>query len=465
MTSETLLLKLRAETLQSNLHQMTDCLERDPERRADLKTLSSTLDKARKPLNEIRKMMIDLEQVQVKEVKDSAEKIDAYLKEALDSFGASGEIVELMKSKCFSVKETSIGDDILKSVNSTATPVVEELNGIRSIVGPPPEPVETWKSLRSAGYDKTEATFTSFVELLVGAALRDTGLDEKIGHFADQLLGTANCKLLALPTGQQGPSQQTLARAFQGIIRVAFPEWTIWTLPAAALEYWKVSGLAEAEPTLKVNLASLPAKDRDSVQADHKEFLGDAYATYTMGPAYACYTIGLRLAPESEPDQLRACMALTMLEEMGNAANPASPPYADVSRLLLDSWNAARTQLGRQPLELASPAAGKDPIAASVRVLVRSLRRTLELTTSIKFGVEIWNEIHNQSDQKESWVTLLLREGGSRIKVPQGADLRHLLNAVWLARVSPERDPNSDLSTAVNTLVDEFRKMQERGKK
>jgi len=457
MTSETLLLKLRAETLQSNLSRLQICLETPPERLTDLGELWLKLDEARKAVQNSRRAMVDLDDVSGMEA--IVAKVTDEMARVSKTLSLSMDIVKQMERKCFSVNKTLVGGDIAALVKSEADPLVAKMNGIRSINGVPLDPGKSWEDLRVAATSKTEAIFTSSVELLGGAALRDSGLDERIGLFADQLLAMANDKkLLALPTGQAS-AQQELARVFKGIIRVAFPDWTLWSLPAAALEYWKISYKKTVEPTLNANLANLTPEERDAVREDDTQPLVDAYATYIMGPAYACYAIGVLLAPESDTDQLRVRFTLTMLDAMSDAVNPSSPPFVAVSRRLLEGWNAARIQMGRVPLVLDGPVADQDPETVRVRMIVRIFRNTLETITAAKFGMAIWNDI-------QPWVDLLNQEGGAtEINVPQGADLRHVLNAIWLARISPDRDPQSDLTESAKILLERFKEIVEKGKK
>jgi len=96
-----------------------------------------------------------------------------------------------------------------------------------------------------------------------------------------------------------------------------------------------------------------------------------------------------------------------------------------------------------------------DPDGAGMRLLISRFWKTLESETSAKFGEAIWNE-------SEPWVSDLLDDKADQINVPAGVELRHVLNAAWLARSDPKRDPKKNLNAAVAILQSKVSERQEK---
>jgi hypothetical protein len=95
-----------------------------------------------------------------------------------------------------------------------------------------------------------------------------------------------------------------------------------------------------------------------------------------------------------------------------------------------------------------------DPEGKALRMLIRNFWEVLEIETSAKFSAVIWKEI-------QPWVPLLLQDRVEEIKLPNGVELRHVLNAAWLARVRSD-DNLQSLNAAVKTLQVRVKNYQER---
>jgi hypothetical protein len=284
-------------------------------------------------------------------------------------------------------------------------------------------------------------------------ALRDSEFDEGISEVAEELLRsyTGNTpRALAIPVRQEACVLET----FRQIIRVSFPDWTIWALPATGLEFWNVIAKAEEIPKLERQVADLPPREYERITPDLYQYLGDAFATYTVGPGYAMMAVALMLDPQMQPDHDRVRAVLAMLERM-DAMKKGEEPYTQIRACLLAEWNAARTQLGQEPLalKLDDPEGNDqtDPGGAGLRQLIGILHRSLESGNSAGFTPEMWAEA-------EEWSQLLIEGRLDEIKVPLGAELRHVLNAAWLARINTQRTPeipptaDTGLTRAVETL-------------
>ena len=452
MTDETMLLSLRVETLRGNLARLRKHLESDPERLKDLNALEDSINVVKKSVQTLRRARLDLEDEAIPSeqiFRDMGQELDL----VRENINAQLATIERMKTNCFRVLTTPIGGDIRDSLDKCTGPLITALSALDSNGA---NLAESWNNLRDTHDPVAQQIFTDYVELLGGAAFRDTGFDEGIGLLADELL-RAGGKILALPT-----RQQALVKTFERIIRVSFPDWTIWALPSVALEFWNVVGYQNLRNTVEAGLKNLSIAEQAVIGEEHRKCLGDAYATYTMGPCYAYYAIGLLLDPGSEQGNCRARAIVAMLQEMDGKESPANPPYIDIRRRLLVAWNAARAQMGKPALALnadgSAEAAQPDAQGTAIRTLIRSFRNTLHAATSTPFGVEMWNQIRD-------WVKPLLEDRAGDIVVSKDAELRHLLNAAWQARVDPDRDPERDLNAAVKTLQDKFKdRQQKKGK-
>ncbi|GAB4257160.1 MAG: hypothetical protein Kow0092_03840 [Deferrisomatales bacterium] len=226
-------------------------------------------------------------------------------------------------------------------------------------------------------YQGTQETFEECLTFMGGLAFRDQGLDQSICEIADELIrccaddSTGDpWRSLTVPA-----PRETVTKTLAKIIRLRFQEWTLWTLPFTAHEFGHVvveekaddedlRGFLEEQVGLLEALESGDAgsegERRERAEAHVKEFLADAFATYTMGPAYPCAGILLRFDPSApegrDPRQphsgKRARVALEMLRAMD--AQAGTSPYAAVIGILEKRWEDA---LGRMGSAAALPSA------------------------------------------------------------------------------------------------------------
>jgi len=142
-----------------------------------------------------------------------------------------------------------------------------------------------WRDYSDTFYKSSERLFQEYVDLVSGVALRDTGFDRGIARLAEDLLeqggtiGNFTWNTLTIAAREE-PLAVTAAR----IVRLGFPEWTIWTLPLTAHELGTNYPDSDTKVTEKV--AELGGdKDEQFV------LVADAFATYFLGPAYSCAAI------------------------------------------------------------------------------------------------------------------------------------------------------------------------------
>lgn len=288
--------------------------------------------------------------------------------------------------------------------------------------------------------DEIEDFFSEYVDLLRGVALRTAGFRDEdyqlanIFSIADQLP-----RLWGRVEGWEWqslavPSRQELNKRSQGLVlRVGFPEWTIWALPFVQHEFGHV--FAERA---KLTSASDPPY--------RSALLADVLATRVTGPAYACAALLLRLDPVAvnAPDTeaaLRSATIITTLEQL--ASDGAVAPVQQLTQRLRDEWRAAVVTVGGD--EAAFEAATRTALVAAA--MDNSSTLGLGPYGKKPLWLEHWATI-------TKWAKLLKADQAQEIdlaEVPDSGDdrpiaLAFFLNAAWLARVAvdPAQDAPED---------------------
>jgi hypothetical protein len=236
----------------------------------------------------------------------------------------------------------------------------------------------------------------------------------------------------------------TMAR----IIRLGFPEWTIWTLPLAAHELGHVVAVGRIAPLLEKESAA--GFDKYHIQL----CFADAFATFVIGPAYACAAILMRFDPlaaiNPEDKRLmlkRAECVLRMLEGMNKAAGQTNP-YGGIIQRLRAEWQDAVDQaaanLSEDPLqELEGSALTEDEISHVCRV---ANFMTTTFGKGRGFPYTGWRV-------SSEWAKKLAADGGASIQPGRlEIDLRYVPNAAWRLRL--DMDGFEDLSQSAQAAVD-----------
>jgi hypothetical protein len=202
---------------------------------------------------------------------------------------------------------------------------------------------EAWEKYRKIHEDSRDL-FDECLELIGGLAIRDKGLGGRICEMADELI--QSCAINS--TGREWNSitvpakEEALKDTLARIIRLRFPEWTVWSLPLTAHEFGHVItsesldliAFIKDQTNSKVEdymarqgLYSEYGMSKDwatrRIESHICEFIADAFATYTMGPAYAYAAILIRLNPwtyqgdrSSPSDEERVQLVLSVLGDL-----------------------------------------------------------------------------------------------------------------------------------------------------
>ena len=289
---------------------------------------------------------------------------------------------------------------------------------------------------------KSEPLFEDYVDLLRGLALRESGIERGICELADRLLdgfdrtGT-QWRSLAVPSHRRS-SDDTPAQ----IIRLAFPEWTIWALPLAAHEFGRLR--VRQESTLSGRVAS-DVQAGVAGEAILIDSLADAFATYTVGPAYACAAILMRLNPRPvnpggpAVDDMRARMIFETLKAADRGAG-LGVSFAGVLEPLEAAWAEALAEAGA-----TGGAGGAEDLAA---FFWKWAERSY---VTAKYQPQSWQKAEKLKDVLDKRMKrLTLSADDEAVMTGALGDVRDMLNASWLFRLQ-SAGASGDLSDQIAT--------------
>jgi hypothetical protein len=420
-----LVLKTRVAVTKRNLRKVCD--------------LSKTLEKRAAGLSEFLSLP-DTLQSKVLDIQD--EEYDTVLKRIRRFHGDDQQLLDGIKQLSDRLDEINVElTRHREEANQLRIELLQLLklrNDIRDFLSKRAEATE--KTLTEDNYVSTRAEiedfFSEYVDLLRGVALRTAGFRDEdnqlanIFSIADQLP-----RLWGRVEGWEWqslavPSRQELNKRSQGLVlRVGFPEWTIWALPFVQHEF----GYVFAE---RAKLTSASDPPYRSV------LLADVLATRVTGPAYACAALLLRLDPVAvtAPDMeaaLRSATIIVTLEQL--AGGGAVAPVQRLTQRLRDEWRDAVATVGGDAAAFEA-ATGTASVAAATD---NSSTLGLGHYGQRPLWLEHWAII-------SKWAKLLKADKADEIdfaEVPDSGDdrptaLAFLLNAAWLARVGV--DPAQD---------------------
>lgn len=280
-------------------------------------------------------------------------------------------------------------------------------------------PRKVWDKLRALHHHSCRALFADYVDLLSGMVLRDTHLDDMVCAITDDFLAELASPRLVLPS-----RRSELPTVFKDLVKIGFPEWTIWDVPLAAHHTgtWRANLTLPSQPGLR---ELLPGRS-DEVQ---RCLFADIFATRVAGPAYACAMLLLHLDPASaavpEPgvvtDHERARV-------IGRALTFPEPPdefTAFIKRIVTD-WDDAVAQIV-DPAAASNDTGALDAFVEGVRVLLESRRGSL-------YGAKKWQAA------KERLAPLLLGDDAAELEQEPAEQeqspgkIVDLLNAAWALR-------------------------------
>jgi hypothetical protein len=159
---------------------------------------------------------------------------------------------------------------------------------------------------------------------------------------------------------------EPLLEAATDVVRVRFPDWSIWDLALVAHEFGHI--VARDTPAFGSRRAEWVVGQPPEVGAQLEELFADIFGVYALGPAFACDAIVLHLDPANAgmsrgshpPHGLRADVILRTLGLMNDTARGAAynaGPYDQVITLLRTGWAQACRLAGDAALTSLLPSA------------------------------------------------------------------------------------------------------------
>ena len=316
--------------------------------------------------------------------------------------------------------------------------------------------------------EESQEVFSEYVDLLHGLAMRDTGFDHGMCQLADNLIqDILEYVPSASPCFTIPSYREAMEKTLANIIRLGFPEWTVWALPLVTCDLGYI-----ISSSIDLHIVQEFVKETLQVELNQeqvlilKSWIPDTFATYAMGPAYACATMLLRFNPtrvntkqkhysffthaeqqDLPTDAVRCQVIICMLERMNKEANESSidsEPYIDFIKMLKDAWDASLKQAQPQLSENQEAS-----IQIDVKQWTEVLWNLFESKAYTRYSATDWLEIRD----KYKWA-----EEFSNNKVPNSpaisikikSQLRHVINAAWLARLKySDKEPDVIAEKAV----------------
>lgn len=381
------------------------------------------------------------------ELKTSLEPVQTDLKQVLAVIAEADEqakiAAKIVKEMC--ERSVSIGKDsgktLAQNMGSGVTDCMFILDDIRGYLQQAGEAAlsgdasraddllsKAWGVYSTEMLEKAQAVFTDYVDILRGLALRDAGFDEGIFNIADELIRPYPVTDGLPWSSLTIPAREVVSRTISLIIRLGYPEWTLWALPLTAYEFGHI--VAQKNPGIGAFIAK-KAEDSPTISKEHLvDYFADALATYLMGPAYASAALLLFFDPVSAYEDKtehpafakRAHVILKMLEQMNERVKDGGSPYLAIIDELREAWQAGLDQNHPQR-EI-----DKQEVDELDRIVI-DLNRPLDINFEKPYSAWNWASF------VQEWKDRLLEDQGKAIQFDGSEDSRDVLNAAWLCRI------------------------------
>jgi hypothetical protein len=292
--------------------------------------------------------------------------------------------------------------------------------------------------------------FRECLAFLQGAAARSIGVDDDLCRLADVMLDG-----LSKHAHESWPGFTILAEGeyfeeMAAIIRLRFPEVSIWNLPVAAhefghfliqqLEVRSTDGMFN-DYVQKYRSILPPVTETDNKQERERqlerrqrhmhEYFADAFAVYAMGPAYAYTCLLLRFNPgtsncdtkDHPSDAKRAHLILKVLEHM-NEVEGSVGQYGGLVTILRASWT--------ESVAAAKPAG--QPASGETLHWLNEMAEVLHH----RLGTRL-RDTRYTSWSQAAGLTAALRDDDPPPAIGAQYDFRDVLNAAWRRRLRTDQ--------------------------
>lgn len=313
---------------------------------------------------------------------------------------------------------------------------LEQLEDLARALGAPDGTggAETWRRFEECA-GESDAVLRECRAFIQGALMRTAGLDHGVCDLADAFL-----EQLARLTVVEWRRFTIVADGeffapLSGIIRVRYPDFSVWNLPVLAHEFGHFAmpllkdPLRGSDPIGRFRTAArndvaarLPPRSTDRIDQFTRhldEFIADSFAVYAAGPSFVATCVLLRFdplhaheeGPDHPSDARRAYLMLKLLDAL-------SPDYAKVRARLAALWD---NMLAAAGTTTDSHDEWLDGVVGALGALFRTLAPTARLHgDDWRRAVEL-SEYLTVSSPGPVDVTLVTP--------------RDLLNATWIRRL------------------------------
>lgn len=305
-----------------------------------------------------------------------------------------------------------------------------------------------WSSFRDT-QERSQLLFRECLTLLEGSLVRGFGLDDGLCQIADALLYDLSIRA-NIDWGRFTilAGEELINIEMAEIIRVRFPEVSIWNLPVAAHEFGhfvggelsQEIGRGHRHPFTEF-LEKECRHDQQCYSFLHEHF-ADLFATYALGPAYASTCILLRFDPwiayqdkrQHPSDAKRVYWILRVLKKMDATEGGVKRSYTGIIKHLKAFWESFTAEGDPERLE---ERLGKDTIAGLDRWLEELYFQVDNRqfgVSGVRYGAEDWLRARQLSQQLPANAPLELADDYTLIDV---------LNAAWWSRMQPENQDSA----------------------
>lgn len=314
-----------------------------------------------------------------------------------------------------------------------------------------------WQNLRDIE-DTARPLRREILEFLGGVLVKDREPAALAGGTNGPSVRTLADDLLrdyAARTGVNWSAHTVVGRdpfveAHTDVIRVRFPDWSLWSLPLLAHEFGHL--VAQATPRFRQYQRSERREAARSmgdaaaaeVARQIEEFFADIFAVYTMGPAFACDAILLEFNPaeaykprgQHPTHAERVGVILQTLRAMNEKTRDASNPgqYSAIMELLAERWSSTLADTLVRPADETLFARQRERSLAWGVELLAIIERSYRLGCGYVPERWVWA-------QKSAQHLVPLVTSVEQLQQSIAADglgelrLLDLLNTLWYARV------------------------------
>jgi len=470
------LLKIRLDALELDVMKVREVVKDTRRRTEDIRKIRKRLEseaRGREALRQIRSLARRVGGVlqEDQEIYDLLDSRDEGLAQALCSQFASYAdrlkvLLDELKQDLDELEHDMVDlpdEQLLESsLESLCRSVSGKISGLRTRAnrpaGIPGAFDDLWRDYHEMLEDKARPLFAEYVDFVGGLAVRENALEDRVCQMTDVLLRelphvTANA--LAVPA-----RQAALSTIMKSVIKVGFPEWTVWGIPLVGHEVGL--SIAENDPGIKSHVEQQGFKMSEALQ---KSLFADIFATYTLGPAYACAAILLRLEPHhatvegSDPSDIdRGWLIFDVLDHLDrpgpwNDYTGQVSSYSDTVGKLRELWVG--------PAGSLTPRRGGSAHGAAKHAGIDGfLAETLKILSESRQFHPFNRDAQGVTEKRDRWVEaeklvgylLAPQEEGTSMPEFRRQDVIELLTATWRARLEHQEHHEHTTHIAENAL-------------